>query len=55
MIDLTAPQGKEQKLPVIWNTFISGLLSGSSKVDMALTVKGINQSFAQSPYVQATK
>lgn len=55
LVDLTAPQGKEQKLPVIWNTFISGLLSGSSKVDMALTVRGINQSFTQSPYVQATK
>ena len=49
---LKAPQGEKAKLPVIWNTFISGLLSGSNKIDMALTVRGINQSFTQSPYVQ---
>lgn len=52
MINLKAPEGKEAKLPVIWNSYISGLLTSSNKVNMTYTVRGINQAFAQSPYVK---
>ena len=54
MINLDAPQGEKEKLPVIWNSFISGLLTSSNKINMNYTVRGINQAFTQSPYIQGT-
>lgn len=52
MVNLKAPEGKDAKLPIIWNTYISGLLTSSNKVNMTYTVSGINQAFAQSPYIK---
>lgn len=52
LVNLDAPEGAKAQLPVIWNNFISGLLTSSNKINMAYTVRGINQAFAQSPYVQ---
>lgn len=51
LVDLQAPQGDAKKLPVVWNSFMSGLLSGSQNFNMLLTVRAINQSFIQSPYL----
>ncbi len=51
LINLEAPQGADQKLPVIWNAFMSGLLSGSAQIDVALTVRAVDQAFVQSPYL----
>lgn len=53
MVDLTADAetGTERKLPVIWNSFLSGLLSNSSALNIALTVRAVDQSFIQSPYL----
>lgn len=51
MVDLSAPQGANTKLPVVWNSFMSGLLTGSSKFNMELAVRAIDQSFVQSPYL----
>lgn len=52
MVDLKAPKSKDEKLPVVWNACISGLSSGSKRLDTVLAVRGINQSFAQSGYLK---
>lgn len=52
MIDLKAPQGSDKKLPVIWNSYVSGMLTGYEKFDLNLAMRGINQSFIQSEYIQ---
>lgn len=53
MVDLTADPGSEaeRKLPVVWNSFLSGLLSGSNSFNTTLTVRAIDQSFVQSSYL----
>ena len=51
MVDLRAPEGTNRKLPVVWNSFLSGLLTASSSFNMQLTVQAIDQSFEQSPYL----
>lgn len=51
MVDLRSPQGGGRKLPVVWTSFLSGLLTASSSFNMQLTVEAIDQSFAQSPYL----
>ena len=51
MLNLEATQGDKQKLPVLWTSYMSGLLSGSSTVNMQLAVEGVNQAFNQSAYL----
>ncbi len=51
MVDLTAETGPERKLPVVWNSFLSGLLSGSDSFNVTLTVRAVDQSFIQSSYL----
>lgn len=51
MINLTAAQGQDQKLPVVWDSFIGGLLTSSREVNMQRTVDAVKQAFAQSPYL----
>ena len=51
MLNLEATQGDKQKLPVLWTSYMSGLLSGSSTVNMRLAVEGVNQAFNQSAYL----
>lgn len=41
----------DQKLPVLWTGYMTGLLAGSSKVNTQLSVNAINQAFEQSPYI----
>ena len=50
-LNLKAPEGEKQKLPVLWSSFLSGPASYSGKVNQTLVVRAINQSFAQSPYL----
>jgi hypothetical protein len=50
-MNLKAPEGEKQKLPVLWSSFLSGPASYSGKVNQTLVVRAINQSFAQSPYL----
>lgn len=52
MVDLKAKQGEEEKLPVIWNSYISGLSTGSKYIDTSLLVRGVSQSFLQSGYLK---
>ncbi len=50
VLDLTAPKGTDQNLPVLWTGFMSGL-DYSSATDQALAVSAVNQAFSQSPYL----
>ncbi len=52
MVDLTATPGPNNKLPILWNTYITGLLSGSADFDTSLAVSAVQQAFTQSPYIQ---
>ena len=51
MVDLSTSPSADRKLTVVWNSFLSGLLSGSDAFNMELTVRALNQSFVQSPYL----
>ena len=53
MVDLRQPvdQSNQNKLPVIWHAYASGLLYGNSHFNMQLTLNAVNQAFAQSPYL----
>ena len=51
MVDLSTSPSADRKLTVVWNSFLSGLLSGSDAFNMELTVRAINQSFVHSPYL----
>lgn len=50
MVNLKAPEGQKEKLPVVWNAYISGLVGGSLNINRAITA--INQAFIQSPYLK---
>ena len=52
MLNLKAQEGERQKLPVIWDAYMSGLLYDYNKVNIQLTVNGVNQAFSQSPYLK---
>ena len=51
MVDLTAEEGADKNLPVVWNSYIDGHI-GNSRNDMARFSRGIAQSFAQSEYLR---
>lgn len=55
LLNLEAPQGQAEKLPVLWTAYMSGLLSGSTSVNVNLAVQAVNQAFTQSTYLQATR
>lgn len=50
MVNLKSPEGPKEKLPVLWTSYMSGQ-AFSSSINKALAVKGVNQAFAQSPYI----
>ena len=52
MLNLKAQQGEKQKLPVIWDAYMSGLLYDYNKVNVRLTINAVDQAFAQSPYLK---
>lgn len=41
----------DEKLPVLWTAYMTGLLSGSDKINTLLSVQAVDQAFAQSPYI----
>lgn len=51
MVDLEESGRADNKLPVLWNAFLSGLLRGEGRIDINASVEAINQAFAQSPYL----
>lgn len=50
MVDLTGKQGRNEKLNVVWNSYIDGHV-GNSYNDRTRFSKAIKQSFAQSGYL----
>jgi hypothetical protein len=56
IIDLTASDKSEDaEVPVLWNSFITGVSTGYAAFDIRRTVTGINQSFEQSPDFRAAQ
>ena len=51
LLNLNAPQGEKEKLPVLWTSYMSGLLSGSTSFNTKMAVEGVNQAFTQSAYL----
>lgn len=51
LLNLDAPQGEDQKLPVVWNSYMTGLLSGMQSFDRQRAITGVNQAFKQSAYL----
>ena len=52
MLDLSAPKGKNENLPVVWNMYINGDDSGFKRFDCNRMLTGIDRAFAQSPYLK---
>ncbi len=51
MINLDATP-TSNKLPIIWNTYISGLIAPNGGLNTTKTVASVNQAFTQSPYLK---
>lgn len=49
LLDLESETGFTSKLPVLWDSFISGLVSPNTRLDLRRTVRAVDQAFAQSP------
>ena len=52
MVDLTAQGRADRKLPVLWNSYISGLLRGGNTLNVNEAVEALDQAFVQSPYLK---
>lgn len=52
LIDLTAPKGTEEKLPVVWNMYVNGDISGYMMFDSNRMIRGIDRAFMQSGYLK---
>lgn len=52
MVDLDADQESGKKLPIVWDSFIGGLLTSSESVNQQRTVEAVEQAFDQSPYLK---
>lgn len=51
LVDTNAPTPQNDKLTVIWNSYICGLLNGNN-LSFSRTMDAINQAFVQSPYLK---
>jgi hypothetical protein len=53
MVDLTESGDRDNRhsLPVVWYAAAEGLQYGNSRINMQLTLRAIEQAFAQSPYL----
>ena len=50
LVNTGAPTAQNDKLTVIWNSYICGILNGNN-LSLTRTLDAINQAFAQSPYL----
>ena len=50
LIDTNAPTPQNDKLTVVWNSYICGLLDGNN-LSLSRTMEAIDQAFEQSPYL----
>lgn len=51
MVNLEAEEENNRKLPIVWDTFIGGLLTNDSELNLQRTIDGVDQAFVQSPYL----
>lgn len=51
IMNLKAPEGEGQKIPILWSSFLSGPASFSGNINEYKVIHAINQSFTQSPYL----
>ena len=51
LLNLEAPQGQSEKLPILWSAYMSGMLSGSTDVNVELAAQAVSQAFTQSTYL----
>ena len=51
LLNLDAPLGQSAKLPVLWTAYMSGMLSGSTEVNVQLASQAVAQAFSQSTYL----
>ena len=51
MVDLDAEEAADRKLPVIWDSFIGGLLTSAEELNQQRTLAAVEQAFDQSPYL----
>ena len=51
LLNLEAAQGQNEKLPIIWSAYMSGMLSGSTEVNVELATQAVSQAFSQSTYL----
>ncbi len=50
LVNTNAPTPQNDKLTVVWNTYICGLLNGNN-LSLSRTMEAISQAFKQSPYL----
>lgn len=50
LVDTNAPTPQNDKLTVVWNSYICGLLAGNN-LSLSRTMEAISQAFKQSPYL----
>ena len=50
-LDVEPATQSSQRLPVLWDTFIGGLLTSNARVNQQRTLAAIEQAFVQSPYL----
>ncbi len=52
LLNLTAEQGAEKKLPILWTNYMTGFLSKSNTLNTKLAVQAVQQAFKQSSYIK---
>ncbi len=51
MVDLTGTESSAKRLPVVWDSFIGGLLTSNAGLNQQRTLDAVDQAFEQSPYL----
>ena len=51
LVNAMTPSMQSNKLTVVWNSYISGILNGNN-LSLSRTMNAIEQAFAQSPYLK---
>lgn len=51
MLNLDGGDTTSRTLPIVWDSFIGGLLTSSTEVNLQRTTAAVKQAFAQSPYL----
>ncbi len=51
MVNLDVEPTDSDKLPVVWSSFIGGLLTSDDEVNLQRIMDAVEQSFTQSPYI----